>query len=626
MSHPSTALRAPRAVSGLCLVACATVGSGAAAQAVLDPVVVTASRDPQRLSQTSADLVVIDTETIRNAGAESVESLLSREAGLQLSRNGGPGQSASVFIRGAGASSTLVLIDGVRVGSATLGQFSFESLSLSQIDRIEVLRGPGSSLYGADAVGGVVQIFTRRGAGEPRVTARAQVGGYHSSEADLGVSGAQAGFDYAASLGHERSDGVSVLRPGDQFGDYNPDHDGYSRRSADLSLGYTPLAGHRVGLKLVASKLKSQYDSSDFPPPDFEQDPSPDFRNRLETDVVALDYRGTLNEAWTTALQVSRNDDDLRSGGGTVSRFKTTRDQATWQTTWKFAPAQQILFAYDHLNEKAVTDSFDRKRDNNALVLTYSGTFGAQTLQADLRHDDNSAYGNNTTGRLGWRIDITPGLTLRALAGTTFRAPTFNDLYFPDYGVEGIRPERGRSVEVGADWHAGDSRAGVTLYRNNVRDLIAYQADATLCPPGFDFGCAGNTSRARLQGATFSAAQRWGGFGLRATVDLLDATDTHTGERLNRRAAQQETLAADYTSGAWNFSASLLNVGSRPDGGKRLGGYATLDLRASWRFMPQWRLEATLLNAADRDVEVARDYQGLGRQAWIGVRFDGRGL
>ena len=631
MIPASSVPRAPSAVRSLLAVAVlAALAAPASSQTVLGPIVVIGSREPQPLDRVTADIVVIDAERIRASSADSIEDLLRREAGVQLSRTGGPGQSASVFIRGAGAANSVVLIDGVRIGSATLSQVEFESLGLSQIERIEVLRGPGSSLYGADAVGGVVQIFTKRGEGDPRVTARAAVGGYHSYDLQTGVSGAQGGFDYAASLGRESSRGVSALRPGDQFGNFNPDDDGFKRDTAQAKLGFTPATGHRVGVSLISSRLNAQFDASEFAPPTFAQDNTPDFRNKLDTDVIALDYRGVISPVWTTTALLSHDNDDLKSGGNIIDRFRTQRDQITWQNALKLGTDQQLVVALEHLNEKAHSDSFveDVKRDNTALVLGYTGGFGAHVIQADLRNDHNSAYGNNTTGRLGWSVEIANNLRVRALAGTTFRAPSFNELFFPGFGVPTITAEKGRSVEVGLTWRKDESEASATVYNNRVRDMIAYEPDRTLCPsdPAYDFGCARNIGHARLQGATLSGSTRFGALRVAATVDVLDAKDLDTQQRLTRRAAHQENLSADYDLGAWSVGAAVLSVGSRPDGSVKLAAYQTLDLRARWRFTPQWQLEAKLLNATNRDIEPARDYQSLGRQAWIGVRYDGKGL
>ena len=616
-----------------CAAAIATLfplAASAQAPSQLEPVIVTGTREAQPLRNSVADVVLIDGDTLRDSGVDSVEEALRRFGGLQIVRNGGPGQSSGYLLRGTSTSSTIVLIDGVRVGSATLGQAEFESMSLAQIDHIEVLRGPVSSLYGADGVGGVIQIFTRRGKGPLQVSGAVAVGEYGSNEGHVTVSGAQGGFDYAASVAHEKSDGVSALRPNDQFGNYNPDKDGFKRTTGSVRLGFTPAEGHRFGLSASQSKVDTHYDSAEYLP-DFTPDPSPDFRNQLKTKLLSADYRGRISDLWTTTLQFSNSKDDSLSGGTVLSlaRYKTDRDQLTWQNALKFSSDQQVVLAYEHLTEKVKGDVFaaDLKRTNKAVVLGYAGQFGPAALEASVRRDDNSVYGNNTTGSVGASYALTSSLKVRALAGKTFRAPTFNDLFFPDYGVPTVRPENGRSAELGLAWTSGNSSASATVYRNKVRDLIGYDPDpnGTNCPTGY-FGCAGNISNATLEGGTLTAAHRWGGFSLRGTVDFLDAKDDLTGKRLNRRAAHQESLSADYDAGAWSAGASLTDIGARPDGTVTLGGYALLDLRASWRFMPQWRLEAKLLNAADRRVEPVRDYQGLGRQAWAGLRFDTAGF
>ncbi|QPF75016.1 TonB-dependent receptor [Roseateles sp. DAIF2] len=608
----------------------------ASAQQHLAPVVVTGTREAQPLSASVADVVLIDREALRDGGLSSVEEALRRHAGLQLARNGGPGQNAGYFLRGTGTSSTVVLIDGVRVGSATLGQANFENMSLAQIERIEVLRGPASSLYGADAVGGVIHIITRRGeaGATPHLGARLAIGGERSREGHLEASGMLGGFDYAASVARESSRGISAIRQsGDLFGNFNPDRDGFKRDSAQLRLGFTPLAGHRLGLSASQNKLNAQFDGSEYgPPPDFKQDASPDFRNHLKARLLALDYRGRISEQWTTSLQLAKGKDELVSGANLLSSYETEREQLTWQNALRFAPGQQLVLAYEQLREQVAGNVITGAptRRNKAVIAGYAGQFGAGDaigLEASLRRDDNSAYGDTNTGNIGASYALSPQLKLRALAGKTFRAPTFNDLYYPGYGVATLHPEEGRSAELGLAWSAGDASAGLTVYRNSTRNLIVYSPDNTgkICPPG-QSGCPANLARATLKGATLSATQRWGGLNLRATLDFLDAKDDRTGDRVTRRAAHQESLSADYEAGAWNAGASLTGVGARPDGNVRLGAYAVLDLRASWRFLPQWRLEAKLLNAADRRIEPVRDYQDLGRQAWIGLRFDNQGF
>jgi vitamin B12 transporter len=287
-----------------------------------------------------------------------------------------------------------------------------------------------------------------------------------------------------------------------------------------------------------------------------------------------------------------------------------------------------VVGAVERLDETVSADALAGapKRRNDAIVLGYSGAFAGQKVQADVRHDHNSAFGNVDTGKLGWGIDLTPSWSLRAVAGTAFRAPSFNDLYYPGFGVSTIRPERSRSIEFGANWHAGDSAAGVTLYRNRVRDLIGYEPLNANCPAGFTFGCAANVNRARLQGATLTASQHVGAFSLHATVDFLDAKDEDSGARLARRAAHEETFGVDWSQGQWILGATLVDVGARPEGSATLAAYQTLDLQARYKATPNCQVEAKLLNATDRQYEPARDYQSLGRQLWIGVRYNSVGL
>ena len=593
-------------------------------------VVVTGSREPLPVERLAADVAVIDADTLRFTTADSLADLLRREAGMQVSRNGGPGQSSGLFIRGTASQQSVVLVDGVRIGSATLGYAAVETLGLAQLERVEVLRGPGSSLYGADAVGGVVNLITRRGSGEAQTQAQTQarlaVGGHGSREASLGVRGAAGAVDYSLSLSDERSDGVSALRPGDRFGNYNPDRDGFRLDSLQAAVGVRPATGHRIGVQWLRTKLNSQYDASEFLPPSYAQNASADFRTRVTTTVSALDWRGALAQGLSGSARLSSSEDDALSGGSQLDRFRTLREQAEAQLVWRSADLGQWVAALESKQEQAQSTSYvsSVKRRNQALVLEWTGSARALSWQSDLRRDDSSDFGAVTTGRLGASLKLMPGLRLRALAGTTFRAPSFNDLYYPGYGVSSLRPERGQSMEMGLDWSADAASASATVYRNRVRDLVGYESNPARCPAGgaYSFGCAGNTGRAQLQGATLSAAQRLGAWALKTQLDFLEARDRDTGQRLARRAAHQATLGADWSAGDWRAGASLLRVGERPDGGKRLAAETTLDLVASWRMAPGWWLQAKLINASDERLEPARDYQGLGRQAWLVLRME----
>lgn len=640
-SHSFVALLLPSCL----FAACASVAAQPAT------VVVTGSREPLARHQVAADVVIVDAEQIRNSGADSLEDLLRREAGLQLLRNGGPGQSAGLSMRGASRGQTLLLIDGIRVGSATLGTPELDTLTLAGIERIEVLRGPGSSLYGADAAGGVVHVITRRGAARPALSLRTAAGGYGGREASLSGAGQVAAFDLAASLAEERQRGTSAAHAGNPFGSHNPDDDGFTRRTASAQIGLTPEAGHRIGLMLRGGRLDNQYDAVEFAPPAFAPDAGGDFRNRVRDDLVALDYRGTLAPAWTLSARLGDEHSRSVSGASILSRYATRREQGALQLSREIAGAGQLTLAFEQVDETASSTDYaaDAARRNRAAVLAYAGALPARlpglqdlTVQAELRTDRNTVYGHHATGRLGLRQPLfgaagASQVSLRALAGNGFRAPSFNDLVYPGFGVPTIRPEKGRSVELGLDWRGHAlAEAGITLYRQDQRDLIGYEPDPQRCPDPvvYSFGCASNVQSARLQGASIDASLRWaaaGGGSVGVRLEWLDATDRATGQTLSRRAKQQASLVLAQQAGPVRLGAELVHVGARPDFGVTLPALTTLDLSALWRPHSTWgatwlqglEVQGKLLNAADRDIEPLRGYQALGRQAWLVLRWAG---
>jgi len=623
-----------RAARGLVLAAlgtaCATLASAqsVAARPNADArLVITGSRLPMTQELLAADVVVIDRADIEASTADSVADLLRREAGVQLSRNGGPGQSSGALLRGAAAVNTIVLVDGVRIGSATLGFAQLDGLSLAQVERIEVLRGPASSLYGADAVGGVVQVFTRQATQRPGLEAVLAAGGLGSREASLTVGGRTGPWTLSASAGQERSRGVSALRPGDRFGSHHPDADGFVLETAQARVGLAPAPGHRVGLTLMRSRLDAQYDGSDYLPPTYAADNSGDFRNRLATDVAALDWQGLLRPGLTVSARASQSVDDLSTGGQVLYRYKTVREQQSLQVNHRLGSTLDASVALERLDESAQASGFtpDPQRRNVAAVLALAGRNGVWSWQADLRRDDPSQMGAVTTGRAGLTRMMAGGWRLRALGGSTFRAPSFNDLYYPGYGVATLSPERGRSLEAGLDWRGEAASASLTVYRNRVSGLIGYEADVALCPadPAYAYGCARNIARATLQGASLSGQRQIGALGLKARLEFVDAKDDATGQRLSRRAAHQSSWSADWTRGRWTWGAHVLHLGARPDGGGMLAAETTADLSAQWKLNRHWALQAKVLNVTDRDVQPARDYQGLGRQAWLVLRHAG---
>lgn len=607
--------------------ACNLVVAGAAlAQSTI---VVSGSRVPLVADRVAADVVVIDAERIAASSADSLEDLLRREAGLQLARSGGPGASASVLIRGANGGHTLVLVDGVRIGAASAGLTEFEGLSLAHIERVEVLRGPASSLYGADAVGGVVQIFTRRSDVGWQAQGTLGGGGSGARNAAGSVSWGDGAFDAALTLADERLRGVSALRPGDLFGNFNPDADGFARQSASARLGMQLSPLQRLQAQASKSHVNSRYDGSEFLPPTYAQNSAGDFRNVLSLWSGSVEHQARWSPDWRSELRLARQSSDSSAGAAAPDRFRTDREQRNAQLSWTPNAQQQLTLALDHLQEQVRSTSYlaPAQRSNRGVALAWAGSFDAWSVQADGRRDENSQFGGVTTGRVGASLKLAPGWRVRAVAGSSFRAVSFNDLYYPGYGVATLKPESGRSVELGVDWRGTqlpNSTFNATLYRNDVSELVAYEPDRRLCPadPSYNFGCARNIGRARLQGATLQGVWRSGPWTARGTLDFLDAKDRDSGARLTRRAAHQERYALEWAQGAVALGAEVLSIGARPEGGKTLAAATLVDLSARYKPAQRWTLQLQLRNATNRDHEPARDYQSLPRQWWLALRWE----
>jgi len=598
-------------------------------------VVTVASRLPESTDRLTADALVITREALAALPADNLADALQALAGVQVSRTGGPGQPTSVLIRGASASNTLVLIDGVRMGSATLGQFDFSTIGLAGIERIEVLRGPGASLHGADAVGGVVLVTTRSAAtgGPARQRASATVGSLSSS--DIAASTQLVQGDWSAQLqaARQASAGVSAVRPGDRFGNHNPDADGYRRQTLQASASWRPQAGHTVEASVLQAQLFSRYDASEYAPPTFAPNAKPDFSTRTDTSATQLQYDGVGGD-WQWRARLGRGEEDSASGGNIIDRYRTQRRESGVQLAWAPLRGQELVAAWDQLSERVGTTGYapPGPRDNEALTLAYGGRFGALRLQLDGREDRNSVYGTHRTGRSGLRWALTPETSVRVLAATTFRAPSFNELYFPGYGVATLLPESGRSLEAGLVHAMGPSQWQATLWRNRVDNLIAYAADPAKCPrsSAYAFGCAANIGQARLQGLTLET--QWSGSGTRSAPDWrvaydgVDARDG-SGQTLPRRARHQLRLQSQHAVLGSQLGSAWLWHSTRRESGVALRGGLRLDLQAvrplgPW--MPNGSLRLGVLNALNRDIEPARDYQMPGRQLFAGLRWEGR--
>jgi len=616
MNHPLV-LRSAHLAAAHVVFACAVpvLAQPAPTPALLDPVVVTAARAPQRLEELLADVTVIGPAEIARAGAQSLADLLQRQPGVQIVANGGPGSTTGVFLRSANANQTLVLIDGLRVGAASSGTTPFEAIPLDQIDHIEILRGPAASLYGADAIGGVIQIFTRSGGGALAANASAGYGTFGTGQVTAGAGGSEGPWRFSLQGGYNESSGFNAIANPANFS-YNGDRDGYANGSASGAVAYTFAPEQVLAAQAFYSRMNAQFDAGT------------DFDDRTITTVqsYSLASRNRLASFWKSTLEAGVSVDDSRTQTGFgVSPFKTTQRQYLWQNDFTLPaagprPTSALSVALSRREERLDTDAGFAltARDTNAIFGVYRLQDGPNALQLNLRRDDSTQYGGQNSGGAAYAYTFVPGLRASASYSTGFKAPTFNDLYFPGFSNPDLVPETARNVEVALRYAAAGVNAGVVAYRNRVRQLIVFGCDA-------DFNCAPqNVASATLEGVTLELQALFGTTTLKGSVDFARPYDDATGNLLPRRARQYGSLDATQTFGALQVGLQIVASSARyddPANTLRLAGYALVNLNAEYALAPRWTLFAVAGNVFNKHYELAADYNTMGANLFAGVRF-----
>ena len=614
MFHPSFGAAAPLAARPCVLVlALSAVFACAQAQSLPEnqaaTTVVTAARAPQSAQQLLADMSVIDRATIEASGATGLADVLARLPGIQMVRNGGLGNTTNLMLRGADTAYTAVYIDGIRFASQSgSGGPTWENIPLAMIDRIEVLRGPAAAIYGSDAIGGVVQIFTRRAeqAFAPSVSVGLGTNGTRRAQAGVsGVAGEGKAWDYALDIASERSDGFDV-RPS-----RNADRDGYKSVSGAARLGWRVNDRHQLRASLLASDIDAGYDNSTRP--------GVDDRSLHRMHAAGMEWSAQWSERWSSVLALNASEDRYETTP--TAYLSTTQLRGlSWQNQWRLG-AQTFSATLERREDALQNAPVDRERAQNALALGYQWHAGKQHLQAQLRHDSDSEFGGKQTGSLAYGYDLTPQWRATAAAATAFRAPTLYQR-FSNYGTASLTPENGRNLELGLRYRAQQNEFSATAYRNRVSDQVSYQAGARGCASAQ--GCYVSVAQAEYQGLTLAAATQALGVRWHGALDFNSAKDGATGLYLTRRARQFGTLGASRRIAGWQWGADVQWSARRFDDAantKVLGGYALWNLSASKTLARDWKLLARLDNAFDKHYETAATYATEGRRFFVSLQW-----
>ncbi len=583
-----------------------------AAAASLAPVIVTATRTPETADQVVAPVQVITRREIERSQATSLPQLLAGMPGIQLSTSGAYGKVSSLFLRGTNANQMLVLVDGVRFGSVTSGTAPWSQIPLAQIARIEIVRGPVSSLYGANAIGGVIQIFTRRPTPRRRISASVGGGTFGTEKASASVSGHAGDTGYSLTLGHFHTHGYDIQRNGVPSGygyltPNQPDADGYRNNSVSTWLTHDFADGVRVRGHLLRTQGRTDYDGS--------------FQN--ETDFVNQVGGGSLRmpvtARWSATLKVgsSLDENDNLFNGVHSSTFNSRIDSASWLNRLDLGAHQQLTVGADYRRESVTSDiHFTRTRRHNlGLFLLDQLYLGRNTVQASVRRDRNSAYGSQNTGSLAWGYRLGDGLRLSASYGSAFDAPTFNDLYYPGYSNPDLSPERSHGGGLGLTQRLAHGRWEVHAFRTDIRDLIVVSG------PSFT---PRNVARSRIDGVEASTVWHADGWRVYAAATWLDPRDRSSGKLLPRRSRDSGRVELDRQLGPLRLGGIVRARSDSyddPANRIRLAGFATVALHASYRLSRRFRLAGRIGNVFDRSYTTAYTYRQPGRTVFVSLRY-----
>jgi vitamin B12 transporter len=614
----------------------------------LDPIIVTATRTPAKASDVLADNVYISPEEIAQAGQTSLVELLQRQKGVTISSYGTGGSNASVFLRGTTNNQTLVLIDGVRVDDAYNGGANWSAIPLTIVDHIEIVFGPQSSLYGSDAIGGVIQIFTKQGDGPAKVGASIGYGTYGTSISEASIHGSTAGeqkIRYSLAASQTLSMGFNTIAPNNKDGYAANGRTGYVQDSITGRLSQEWGKGQELGLQFLNSRLNNQVPG---------MDPQEYFYQQIQNQIsqlgtYSLYSKNQVLENWRSLLQASaQTSTALNHAPNTPNNpaYDSTLNQRqntyTWQNdisigtdilqvlaerkTQKVSSNQLDYGTYDFNNYPTPLSflGFSQTRNTNSGAIAYQLKRDANIANFSIRNDSISGYGPQTTGSAAYGYFFTKEWRANINYGTGFRAPTFNDLYYPGYGNPAILPEKSKNTEVGLHYEKARLESHLVIFSNSISNLI--QASNSLsCPIGTGaFGCASNVSSAKITGASLSGVAQLSSLNLKASYTQQNPVNEGSNSTLIKQAKQYGNIAGEYIYSKVTTGVGATFSGRRNDylgDATGMGAYTLYNLYANYELEKDLSLFVRWNNVFNKNYQLSYGYNTPGSNAFLGLRY-----
>ncbi|MFZ2724617.1 MAG: TonB-dependent receptor [Methylococcaceae bacterium] len=583
----------------------------------LPNMVVTATRSEQDTSELAAGATVYTRKDIERLQVNTLPDLLKNSIGIDMVQAGGYGKTTSLFMRGTNSSHLLVLIDGIKVGSASLGQTAFEFIPIDQIERVEIIRGPLSSLYGSEAIGGVIQIFTRKGSGasqQPTVVVNTGGGSYDTAKASASVSGNVNNSWYAFSASHLTSQGFNSRQPiVDWSGKLasEPDRDGYENTSGNAKIGHRFANNAEIEAFFMRSEGTTNYDGN------------PNKTNFAEQ-VVGITGNMQIMSDWKATLRLGQsldNNTQFMPDGSFFSRFNTSRWNATWLNHFNLNDNHQLIIGSDYRLDEIDSDTRyikNSRYDFGGFAELHSRVFDKHFLTASLRGDGNEAFGNYVTGSIGWRYHAPLGLSPFASFGNAFKSPTFNDLYWPGANPL-LKPEESQSVEAGITGEHSWGRWEVRAYHTTIDNLIAWNPSPTATNPWR--WLPDNVNKAQIDGLETEIGTQFYDYNVKLNLNLLNPHDVSHQTRLMNRADKLLSFDVSKSIQQFDLGTTVLAQGERFNGVNNTAGFVTIDLRAAYHVNKNWLLSAKLSNLLDQNYQTISTYNSAGRNFFISVQY-----
>ena len=564
----------------------------------LPQTLISGNRQVQTRSDSSSANSVFTRDDIDRLQPTSLTDLLGRVPGVQIARSGGRGGLPGIYIRGTKSAQSLVLVDGQRMANATSADSNLQYLNIDQIERVEVLRGSRSVIYGSDAIGGVIQVFTRRGADQaPQLRVRSAVGSYGSSQNSVGISGGDALTRFNLSTSLEETAGVN--RTHESFPS-DSDHDAYRNKSLSLNLSHTLSDDIEVGLSALKNTGKTELDNGFGRwDPETSSVSGQQLYSDFDISSVSSFIDAQLTERWNSRLELghSENREKTRDKlSPDIASFNTYRDSLNWQNNLTLTDQHSLIVGADAYEDRVRSSTvFDEdSRWNRAAFIQHRFQGDYFSTELGLRHDQNQQFGNQNTWSASLTVPLNASNDVLLSYTEGFRAPTFNDLYYPQFGNPRLKPEHSKSYEL--QWRSQlseDSRLETSLYRTDIRDAIVADADFI----------QQNIGAARVTGFESALHQQWFGWQSSLGIAIIDPRDRESGHTLGRRARRTLSLDLDRQFDRLGVGASWQAVSSSfndEDNTQPIAGYGLLGLRGNWQASPQVRLDLKVDNLLDK--------------------------